>query len=288
MGNIIEIKPTKDFDLKSLKITKVYLLNSVFNELHIYIDVNECNFDELLNFHESIYKKFENQNIKYISKYILNFNINISFKDKIKFLINKIVLEYPNTKMYLRNYTVDIESNNIIINFRNIHDYEQCKIFKIDSLILKSLMSSLEYMQLKVKLKYSDKKEVNTNKVEKIQIKEQTNIKIIDGEIGKVMEFQAEIFEIEEKVVSDRAKLITLYVTDYTKSLICKKFYNITENYNLKVGDIVKIKGTYLKEENFTKDFYIKPISINKIDEANHEIIDDSEIKELSCQLRQI
>lgn len=118
------------------------------------------------------------------------------------------------------------------------------------------------------------------------KIKDETiTLREIDSQV-KSATVWGDIFSVDSRPTKDNKKVIcTIYITDYTGSIILK----IIENKNssayldeLKVGTTVLIKGD-VSEDTYEKEIVIRPRNINIV--KKYEIVDNAEKKRVELHL---
>lgn len=291
MQKIKDIKPYEgienSFEIKSISIENVRIIPAKLRELLIKIRVLDAK--EIDDF-----KKLNKLITNYLSEFTNSYKLiyDISFENKsnvyniLNYLIVQLIFERKGLLTLLLNYELHINNTEIIIKLPSELQVKECNNSKISLELLKRLNKI--FPDAKFSLKFGLIKA--DNMPVKSENKEVKEIVIVDLELGKFMEITGEIFEVAVKEIKTKTglekKIFTFYLTDYKKSVCCRKFYDAKENVDISIGDLVKVRGIYKKDEIYTKEFYIDTKSISKIGVANHEIVDDAPIKRVELNLK--
>ena len=111
-----------------------------------------------------------------------------------------------------------------------------------------------------------------------------TKISSIVGEISDVV-IEAKVFGTEEFVPQSKAfKILTLKVTDYTDSIICKIFVRDDEAYDLlvkktKTGSWVKLRGNTKFDEYSGNELVLTAYDVYTSNKKDTKLVDDAPVK---------
>ncbi|HHY77291.1 MAG TPA: PolC-type DNA polymerase III [Clostridiales bacterium] len=109
-----------------------------------------------------------------------------------------------------------------------------------------------------------------------------TSIDDLNEESGRVV-IKGKIFHLDSKVLNNERKIINIYVTDYSNSIICKLFLKEDEKLEeienrLSPGSWVRIKGD-IHLDTYNKEVVLYPISI--MEEENKQRKDNAANKRI-------
>ena len=107
-----------------------------------------------------------------------------------------------------------------------------------------------------------------------------TSIDDLNEESGRVV-IKGNIFHLDSKILNNGKKIINVYITDYSNSIICKLFLKEEENLEdienkLSPGTWVRVKGD-VHLDTYNKEVVIYPIGI--LEEEKKERKDNAAIK---------
>ena len=131
------------------------------------------------------------------------------------------------------------------------------------------------------------KKEVDDRTIFGNLIKEDeaiTKIASIVGENPDIV-IEAKIFGTEEFIPQSKAfKILTLKVTDYTDSIVCKVFVRDDDEYaalvkKTKVGTWVKLRGNTKYDEYSNNELVLTVFDVYESDKKDKKIVDDAPVK---------
>ena len=287
---------SKAFGLSGLNIKEVKIVPSIFREICISIDViNNNSFDELHKIDEKIRNYLSDYDKTYKIIYKLNFIDNKDVRAVTLFLIEKLKLDNKMFVNMLNDIEIDYDKDKLFLLFKNKLNMNESKENRVHFEILKLLLNVYGIFNKSIEYKLiSEMNAVKKTTTTKKEIKEKEvtinyNPIIIDLELGKVIESTGEVFDIVIKEITTKnnaiKKIYSFYITDYNKSIICRKFYNKDDEVNIEIGDIVEVKGIYKKEEVYTKEYYVDLRSINKLSKVE-KIVDNAEVKRVELNLK--
>ena len=131
------------------------------------------------------------------------------------------------------------------------------------------------------------KKEVDDRTIFGNLIKEDEAVTKISSIVGETVDvvIEAKIFGSEEFVPQSKAfKILTLKVTDYTDSIICKIFVRDDDAYSALVkktknGTWVKLRGNTKYDEYSNNELVLTVYDVYESDKKDKKIVDDAPIK---------
>ena len=278
----------KAFGLDSLEIVAVKVIPAHINELLVKIKViNASKIDDFFRLNRLITNYLSEYENSYKTVYYIEFDKTASYFDVIKYTIAQMTLEKTGIVPLLLNYELITDISGIIVKLPSKLQVKEC----LDNMIDIELRKKIEkiYPDRKVSITFKEQGEKEKEVVEKKKV-EPEKVLIVDLSVGKFIESSGEVFDIVEKEIKTRTglfkKILTFYITDYNTSLSCRKFYNIDDNIGISIGDIVTVKGTYKKDDAYTREYYVDTKSIVKTGVANHEIVDTAPKKRVELNIK--
>ncbi|WP_068449038.1 PolC-type DNA polymerase III [Caviibacter abscessus] len=303
MNKICRLKPSdninREFGLRDIQITEIRIVPSVLKELEIKIDIHS--FDAI-NDIDKLKKIIDARLSIYSSKYKLSFILTPKFEYSnaqmskiISFIINFLIITKKSLSILFSDYVTNVDNNNITIYLlqdllvnqaykNNInHDIskEIKKIFNLES-------------NIEFKCKTNDISIEKKEEIEYVKVYENTENIILENKddlvIGQTVEIQGQIFDMDIKRITTKngeiKQIVKLYITNYETSYICKKLYNEKDNIDYIVSDYVNVKGTYKRDDRYTKEFYIDSKKITKTEGKIFKLIDDSNLKRVELSMK--
>lgn len=269
------IKPKKPIDVKELeyieaKLAKEYALSEVklvlMDETNLFrteISIEECKNDiiaRVLNENPGFIGFLKDCSITCGNSNIMEITLKsqLSYdyvkQKKLDLLIEKIALKDFGINMSVKfNYSEeDIDSNDYI-------DTLQKEEKKIIIETLKSIDNS--------ETNNKDKKTCYNDVIFGKSFSDAISVSIDDlnEESGRVV-IKGKIFHQESKILNNGKKILSLYITDYSNSIVCKLFLKEDEDLadmerKLCPGNAVKVKGD-VQLDPYSKEVVLYPISI--------------------------
>lgn len=273
----------KEFGIEGIKIKKVKIIPSQIRELHINLDIIEPkNFNDLKKLNSLIKNYLSEYEASYKIVYEANFLKTNNLYDVTKFVIEQMLLEKNGLISTFVNYNLVVNYDNVVIQLPSQLQINECNENMLNLEIEKRL-NKVYANNINILFKLNTEKiEIKDEKVEKVIIS--------DPSVGKFIEATGEVFNVLIKEIKTRTgldkKIYTFYITDYKKSLSCKKFYDANSTVEIGVGDIVKVTGMYKQNDVFNQEYYVDIKSITKIGVANHEIVDNAPKKRVELNLK--
>lgn len=308
--------------LSVINIFKDFEINEIIQSLKTYDIKHDENNDLniLLEFSNGInlnyIDKINNFNLKNVGiKIIFNFNFNSLEKNWIQIYLSDY-LQFVNDsflKKSLNRQNFEIKDDNLKIDYitdgeKSLWEDHKHKIIKFifdkygfeikNFLFLKNtvyeeyvksidmkLVNNLEQDTKELETKSEQKKYNNFNNYNKNKnwVNEPiTPIIEIDNTIP-TLNIEGQIFNIKQDVLRNGAYYISYYITDFSSSIIVKKYIADISKYNeeLKVNDWVKANISIQSNTGDLTQFYGRFISYIKIDPKIKKTIDSNELKRI-------
>lgn len=290
MQRIKILKPGKNIEkalgLKDIEIKNIKIIPSKIRELLIYINViNAKNIEDLKLLHQRIKNYLDEYEASYTLKYNINFlNIDNLF-DIAKYIIEQMILEKKGLISALVKYELVVFGDEISIKLPSDIQINECKQNMLNLEIEKRLQYIYPNKNIKVYFRSNEELKNYTPQDQKID-----RVIITDTTVNKLIEATGEVFNVVIKEIKTKTgldkKIYTFYITDFKKSLACKKFYDANSNVEIGIGDIVKVNGIYKPNDIFNQEYYVDIKSIEKLGVANHNIVDDAPKKRVELNLK--
>ena len=224
-------------------------------------------------------------------------------EDYFKYYLDKLSVKYP-LLMGIKDNTLNVEDNNIIINVLNVNEENNLNKYKdsimkflkdmgflnvniltnIDEEERKKLIDDISKTEENIKAKVKSNIIIgNDIKPDKV-----TNISNVMSEEDDII-FEAYIFNIEFKAVKNGFTIVTLKISDKTDSIISKVFLRSPEdvkrlNEELKINSWYRFRG-YIKHDLFSKDLVLNIRDIVSIESKDSVRKDESEEKRVELHL---
>ncbi len=269
------IKPKKPIDVKELeyieaKLAKEYALSEVklvlMDETNLFrteISIEECKNDiiaRVLNENPGFIGFLKDCSITCGNSNIMEITLKsqLSYdyvkQKKLDLLIEKIALKDFGINMSVKfNYSEeDIDSNDYIDTLQ-----------KEEKKIIIETLKSIDNSETNNKEKKTCYNDVIFGKSFSDAIS--VSIDDLNEESGRVV-IKGKIFHQESKILNNGKKILSLYITDYSNSIVCKLFLKEDEDLadmerKLCPGNAVKVKGD-VQLDPYSKEVVLYPISI--------------------------
>lgn len=269
---------------------KVKFLVTIINVLPLNVYVQFVNH---LNNHFNMYKNtFPIFNIKEKSNNLL--------KEYYEYLINQYSINSPLIEMFATT-PIRLEYDKLVIEVSN-----KAELMKFDS-IKEKLDNDLKNIGFDIKIEVIINEEASMEIINRIEdekkkrseslnAKEEARTKIVKGyEIkgepknisdinyeGDNIIIEAKLFGLETRE-TPKTNIITIKMTDYTDSILCKLFERDSDKYKkilegLTEGNWYKIKGK-VQDDSYSKELVMMANDIMKVDHKEAKITDDAEVK---------
>ena len=293
MNRITRLKPSSninnEFGLSEVEILKIDLVPASLRELNIEVKIFSFN---AVNDLDKLKKIIENRLGRFIGTYKLNFSLQLDFKFSksdlskiVEFVIKFLTINKKSLNILFLEHEIEILGDDITIylsqellinqayhNNVNIDITREIKnIFNIDTNINFSLLNKKE-----------QKNEVT--------IREHEKPVYVDLAIGKMIQMQGQIFDIQIKEFDSKngkkLKIVKIYITDYETSVICKKLYNYDDEIPYNIGDYVMVNGTYKCDDKYSKECFIDSKTIKKVDSKTFKLVDNAIQKRVELSIK--
>jgi len=233
-------------------------------------------------------------------------------------IIARVLNQNPGFIVFLKDCSIEINDNNVMkVTLKSQLSYDYVKQRKLDLLIEKIALSDFG-ISISVEFNYYEEdtdsddyidtlleeekniiletlKSANNNTVDNKEKKTSNNeviygkpfsdttvtsIDDLNEESGRVV-IKGKIFHQESKILNNGKKILNLFITDYSNSIICKLFLKEDEDLadmekRLSSSNGVKVKGD-VQLDPYSKEIVLYPISI--MDSNIDERVDSAPVK---------
>ncbi|NLM44655.1 MAG: PolC-type DNA polymerase III [Clostridiales bacterium] len=301
------------FDIKKVMVYPRKKIWELYIKPKELIDVND-----LKSIESKLAKEYDLSQLKIVLLDNIQFESNyFNIKDSLNQILDKICADNPSFIGFLSDCSIEYSDSKIQItlNSKISYDYVMeknlCQMIKEKALELCGINISIdfkyidvdfdydEYIQLLIKEEKkliaetldsneSKSQEKNNNTITKNQVIYGrsfsddiiTSIDDLNEESGRVV-IKGNIFHLDSKILNNGKKIINVYITDYSNSIICKLFLKEEENLEdienkLSPGTWVRVKGD-VHLDTYNKEVVIYPIGI--LEEEKKERKDNAAIK---------
>lgn len=306
----IDVKEnTLGFEL--IEIKEVSLVNSKSLEMYIVYNVLDLQENTVLELEKLVNLMHKQKQSLRIMLEIYKFYKEYSINDIISFLLKVLRLERLSFKFILTNNEVLVDEEEKLIHIK----LKEKSIDKImHKAILDKLYSQLENLGLKYKLEihlnneevkierkkedFSEdrpdlskitpepKKEENKFRSVKKSTKIVAELRSLDEEfeLKESISLIGEVFRLDKINTKNGRGFCNFYITNGRKSIIATKFFNEEKEINFKVGDNVKISGTYDRYKD--RDYNVVCDKVELIEVEKDNVEDNSPIKRIELAAR--
>lgn len=289
----------KLFDIKKIKVHPRKKIWELYIKPKALIDVKE-----LESIEAELSQKYALSKVKLIISQEAEFpGKQINIAECKEDIMTRVINDNPGFIGFLKDSSIKCyEGNKIDVNLNSKISYDYLKQKKLDQLI-ESIALNQYGIELTVRLSFTEDSTDNTDYIDSLleeekKIINQTlksadkksigqkdkqicNNKLIYGkmfsddtsvpiddlneESGRIV-IKGKIFHLENKVLNNGKKILSLFITDYSNSIICKMFLKEEDDLAfiekmLSPGNAVKVKGD-VQLDPYSKEIVLYPIGI--------------------------